>query len=131
MRMKLDDQMHLIDDIWYFEHVPSNLSSRLICGSFGWRCVLKTHPEKVEAWLVCKWTTHSQFVWFSYLRFLKTSKKVSMDVNVNTNNVKYDTNKRWVIHNLSQQKMGNLQLFENFSFEEKGNPHSIPKKSNS
>jgi hypothetical protein len=34
--------------------------------------------------------------------------------------VKYDTNKRWVIHNLSQQEVDNLQLLENFSFEEKG-----------
>jgi hypothetical protein len=36
------------------------------------------------------------------------------------NIVKYDTNKRWVINKLSQQEVGNLQLLENFSFEEKG-----------
>jgi hypothetical protein len=36
------------------------------------------------------------------------------------NTMKYDTNKRWVIHNLSQQKMGNPQLLEKHSFEEKG-----------
>jgi hypothetical protein len=35
------------------------------------------------------------------------------------NIVKYDTNKRWVIHNLNQQEMGNLQFLENFSIEEK------------
>jgi hypothetical protein len=32
-----------------FEHVPSNLSGRLIRGSFGWDCVVKMHPKKVEA----------------------------------------------------------------------------------
>jgi hypothetical protein len=42
-----------------------------------------------------------------------------MDVDM-MNIVKYDTNKRWVIHNLSQQKMGNLWLLEKLSFEEKG-----------
>jgi hypothetical protein len=30
-----------------------------------------------------------------------------MDGNMITNIVKYDTNKRWVIHNLSQQEVGN------------------------
>jgi hypothetical protein len=39
-----------------------------------------------------------------------------MDVNMNI--VKYDTNKRWVIHNLNQQKVSNLLLLEIFSFEE-------------
>jgi hypothetical protein len=43
-----------------------------------------------------------------------------MDVNMIMNTMKYDTNKRWVIHNLSQQEVGNLQLLEKFSFEEKG-----------
>jgi hypothetical protein len=42
-----------------------------------------------------------------------------MDVNMIMNIVKYDTNKRWVIYNLSQQEVGNPWLFENFSFEEK------------
>jgi len=37
------------------------------------------------------------------------------------------TNKRWVIHNLNQQKVGNPWLFEDFSFEKKGNPHLTPK----
>jgi hypothetical protein len=35
-----------------------------------------------------------------------------MDVDMNTNIMKYDTNTRWVTHNLSQQKVGNLRLFE-------------------
>jgi hypothetical protein len=35
-----------------------------------------------------------------------------MDVDMNTNIVKYDTNTRWVTHNLSQQKVGNLWFFE-------------------
>ncbi len=43
-----------------------------------------------------------------------------MDVDMIMNNVKYNTNKRWAIHNLSQQEMGKSQLFENFSFEEDG-----------
>jgi hypothetical protein len=33
------------------------------------------------------------------------------------NIMKYDTNKRSVIHNLSQQEVGNLWLFEKFSLE--------------
>jgi hypothetical protein len=41
----------------------------------------------------------------------------SMDVNMIINIVKNDTKKRWVIHNLSQQKVGNLRLFEKNSFE--------------
>jgi hypothetical protein len=36
------------------------------------------------------------------------------------NTMKYDTNKRWVFHNLSQQDVGNPQLFEKNSFEEEG-----------
>jgi hypothetical protein len=40
-----------------------------------------------------------------------------MDVDMIMNIVKYDTNEKWVIHNLNQQKMGNLRLLENFSFE--------------
>jgi hypothetical protein len=36
------------------------------------------------------------------------------------NTVKYDTNNSWIIHNLSQQKVGNMQFFENFFFEEEG-----------
>jgi len=42
-----------------------------------------------------------------------------MDVNM-MNTVKYDTNKRWVIHNLSQQEVGNMCLLEKISFEEEG-----------
>jgi hypothetical protein len=34
-----------------FKRVPSNLSSKLIHGSFGWGCVAKRHPKEVEAWL--------------------------------------------------------------------------------
>ncbi len=41
-----------------------------------------------------------------------------MDVDV-MNTMKYDTNKRRVIHNLNQYKMGNPQLFEKNSFEKK------------
>jgi hypothetical protein len=36
------------------------------------------------------------------------------------NIVKNDTNKRWAIHNLNQQEIGNLRLLEKNSFEEKG-----------
>jgi hypothetical protein len=43
-----------------------------------------------------------------------------MDVDMIMNAMKYATNKRWVIHNLNQQKVGNLKLIENFSFEKKG-----------
>jgi len=42
-----------------------------------------------------------------------------MDVDMNTNTVKYDTNTRWVTHNLSQQKVSNLRLFEKNYFEKK------------
>jgi hypothetical protein len=35
------------------------------------------------------------------------------------NIVKYDTNKRWVIHKFSQQEVGNAWLFEKKSFEKK------------
>jgi len=38
--------------------------------------------------------------------------KIDMIMNI----VKYDTNKRWVIHNLNQQDVGNPQFLENFSF---------------
>jgi hypothetical protein len=84
-----------------FEHVSSNLSSRLIRGSFGWGCVVKTHPKKVEAWLVCNWTIDSLSVWFSYSKFLRKTRTFSMDVDMIMNIGKYDTNKRWVIHNLN------------------------------
>jgi hypothetical protein len=43
----------------------------------------------------------------------------SMDVYI-MNIVKYDTNKRWVIHNFSQEKMCNMQVFEKNVFEEEG-----------
>jgi hypothetical protein len=36
------------------------------------------------------------------------------------NTMKYDTNKRWVIHNLNQLEMGNMWFFKNFFLEEKG-----------
>ncbi len=35
---------------WNFEHVPSNLSSKLIHGSFGWGFVAKTHHKEIEIW---------------------------------------------------------------------------------
>jgi len=34
--------------------------------------------------------------------------------------MKYDTNKRWVIHNCNQQKLVNLQLLKKTFFEEEG-----------
>jgi hypothetical protein len=105
---------------WNFEHVPSNLLGRLICGSFDWGCVTKTHPKEIEAWLVCKWETYSQSAWFSYSRFLRTTRISSMVVDMIMNTMKYDTNKRWVIHNFNHQDVGNPWLFENFSFEEEG-----------
>jgi len=40
-----------------------------------------------------------------------------MVVDMIMNTMKYDTNKRWVIHNLNQQKVNNPQLFEFFFFE--------------
>jgi hypothetical protein len=52
-----------------------------------------------------------------------------MDVDIIMNIVKYDSNKRQVIYNISQQEVGtDSQLLENFSFEEDlGNPQSIAK----
>jgi hypothetical protein len=47
MTMKLDDQMHLVEET-LIECVPSNLSSRLVRGSFGWGCVLEMHPKEVK-----------------------------------------------------------------------------------
>jgi len=47
MTMKSDDQTHLVDKI-LIKCVPSNLSGRLIYGSFGWGYVLETHPKEVE-----------------------------------------------------------------------------------
>jgi hypothetical protein len=43
-----------------------------------------------------------------------------MDVNMIMNTMKNDTNKRCVIHNLSQQEVGILWVFEKNSFEENG-----------
>ncbi len=37
-----------------------------------------------------------------------------------------DTNNRWGIHNLSQEEVGNLQLFKTFPLK-KGNPHTTLK----
>jgi hypothetical protein len=99
--------------LWNFECVPSNLSGRLIHDSFVWGCVVKTHPKEVKAWLVCKWVTNFQSDWFSYSKFLKIARIPSIDVNMFMNTVKYDTNKRWVIHNFNQQEVCNLWLFEN------------------
>jgi hypothetical protein len=45
MTMKSDDQTHLVDKI-LIECMPSNLSSRLICGSFGWVMFPKRIPKK-------------------------------------------------------------------------------------
>jgi hypothetical protein len=52
-----------------------------------------------------------------------------MDVDMIMNIVKYDTNKRQVIYNISKKEVGtNSRLLENFSFEKDlGNPLSIPK----
>jgi hypothetical protein len=44
------------------------------------------------------------------------------------NTMKYDTNKRWVIHNLNQQEAANPWFFKKKSLKKRGNPHSIPKK---
>jgi hypothetical protein len=51
-----------------------------------------------------------------------------MDVDMIMNVVKYDTNKRWVIHNYSPQEVGNPQLLENLFLKKRGSPHLIPKK---
>jgi hypothetical protein len=46
-----------------FECVPSNLSDRLIYGSFGWGCVMKMHPKKVKklSWFVNEQHIHVVF----------------------------------------------------------------------
>jgi hypothetical protein len=98
---------------WNFECVPSNLSYRLKFGSFGWGCVVEMHPKEVEAWLVYKWTIDSRNAWFSCSKLIRIAKIFSMDVNMNMN-MTYDSNKRWVIHNLNQQEMGNMWLLEFF-----------------
>ncbi len=41
-------------------------------------------------------------------KILKDNKDFFIDVNMIMNVVKNDANKRWVIHNFNQQKMGNL-----------------------
>ncbi len=102
-----------------FERVSSNLLSRLICNSFGSGRVVKTHSKEVKVWLVYKWTIDSRNAWFSCSRFLKI-KISSMDVDMIINTVKYDTNKRWVIHNLNQQEVDDAWFFEKNSFEDKG-----------
>jgi hypothetical protein len=43
-----------------------------------------------------------------------------MDVVDMMNNVKYDTNKRWVIHNFNPQEVNNPQFLEKHSFEKEG-----------
>jgi hypothetical protein len=35
MGMMLNDQVHLVEKAQNFEHVPSSLLKRLICGSFA------------------------------------------------------------------------------------------------
>ncbi len=81
---------------WNFEHAPSNLWGRQIHSSFGWGCIVEMHLKEVKTWLVSKWTTDSQNVWFSCSKFLRIVKTSSMDVDMIMN-----INKRWVIHNLS------------------------------
>jgi hypothetical protein len=41
-----------------------------------------------------------------------------MDVDMIMNTVKYDTNKRWVIHNLNQQEVGNMWFIDFIFLEE-------------
>jgi hypothetical protein len=70
---------------WNFEHVPSNLSNKLIYGSFGWGYFAEMHPKEVKTWLVCKWATNSWSAWFScskFLRITKTSSKIVLKTNV-------------------------------------------------
>jgi hypothetical protein len=50
MKMKLYDQTHLVDKTSKkLKCMPLKLSGRLICGSFGWNCVVEMHPKKVKA----------------------------------------------------------------------------------
>jgi hypothetical protein len=50
-------------------------------------------------------------------------------MNVNMMNImKYDTNKRWVIHNLNQQEMGNHNFLKTFTLKKRGNPYLTPKE---
>jgi hypothetical protein len=98
----------MIKHIWLtklrnFEHVPSNLSSRLIHGSFGWVMLSKHIPKRLKFdWFANEPQIHES-VWFSCSRFLRTTTISSMHVNMIMNTMKNDTNKRWVIHNLNQQ----------------------------
>jgi hypothetical protein len=50
-----------------------------------------------------------------------------MDVDM-MNTVKYDTNKRWVIHNLSPQEVRNPRFIKKNPLKKRGNPHSTPKE---
>jgi hypothetical protein len=77
--------------------------------------------------LVCKWTANSRNVLFSCSNFLRIARTSSMDVDMIMNTMKYDTNKRWVIHNLNQQEVGNPWLLEICFWKNRGNPHSTPK----
>jgi hypothetical protein len=43
-----------------------------------------------------------------------------MDVNMFMNTMKYDTNKRWVIHNFNQQEVCNLWLIEKLYLKKEG-----------
>jgi hypothetical protein len=45
--------------LWNFEHVPLNLSSRLIHGSFGWGCVASCIPKRLKRdWFVNEQQAH-------------------------------------------------------------------------
>ncbi len=61
-------------------HVPSNLSGKLICGSFGWDWLVHMHPKEVKLWLVCRWKMNSWSILFSYSKFLRTTRISSMDI---------------------------------------------------
>ncbi len=50
-----------------------------------------------------------------------------MNVNM-MNTMKYDTNKRWVIHNLNQQDMGNHDFLKTFTLKRRGNLDPTPKE---
>ncbi len=94
----------MIKHIWLtklqnFKRVPSNLSSRLIHGSFGWGYVIKTHPKEVDVWLVCKWTTNS---WKCLIFMFKIPKDNNNFFHACKHD--YEHYEKW-----HQQKMGNPQ----------------------
>jgi hypothetical protein len=63
-----------------FECVPSNFSRRLICSSFVWSGVIRTHLNDVDVWIFCKWTTKSQSDWFFCHMCLNAARIYSMDM---------------------------------------------------